>query len=152
MEDSSEAITTTMVVTEDVAITLAEEVTVEMEATTTVRHAHQCRTMEDDRRLHRDKTQANQTHRPPRIRTNMLYKDQHKQLRVAIRVTHTKSFRTTTSTVGREAKPERLHQQETLLLLAVVGHDYRRVPTPTCKRVARWETTRKRTRKWRRQA
>ena len=40
MEDSSEAITTTMVVIEDVAITLAEEVTVETEATTTVRHAH----------------------------------------------------------------------------------------------------------------
>ena len=152
MEDSSEPTTITMAVSEDAVITLAEEVTAGMESITTVRHAHLCRTMEDDRRLHRDKTQARQTHRPSRNLINMLFKDQHKQLQAAIQATHTMSSQTTTSTAGREAKPEQPCQQETLLLLAVVGHDYRRVPTPTCKRVARWETTRKRTRKWRRQA
>ena len=152
MADSSEVTTITMVVIEDAAITLAEEVTVEMEATTTVRHAHSCRTMEADRRLQRAKMQANRTRRPFRNRINKWSKDRHKPLRAVTRAILIACSQTITSTEGRKASLEQPHQQEMQPLLAMAGHDYRREPTPTCKRVARWETTRKQTRKWRRQA
>ena len=152
MEDSSEAITTTMVVIEDVAITLAEEVTMETAAIVIARRAHSCRMMKGGRRRHRTKMQASRADRAFLKLTNTQSKDQRKPMRAVTQAAPTMYFQITTSTVERKASPEQPRRQEMLLPLAMVGHDYRRVPTPTCKRVARWETTRRRTRRWRRQA
>ena len=152
MKDNSGAITITMAVIEDVAVTLVEEVTVEAEATTTIRHAHPCRIIEDDTRLQRHKTQASRMNRAFRNLTNMRSKDQRKQLRAATRAVLIACSQTTTPTVGRKASLEQPHQQEMQPQLAMVGHDYRRVPIPTWKRVARLKTTRRKVRKWRREA
>ena len=106
MKDNSGAITITMAVIEDVAVTLVEEVTVEAEATTTLRHAHPCRIIEDNKRLQRDKTKASRMNRAFRNLTNMRSKDQRKQLRAATRAVPIACSQTTTSTFGRKASVE----------------------------------------------
>ena len=82
-EDNSEVIIKTMAVIEDVAITLAEEVTAETEAIITARRVHSCRMMEDGRRLHRTKTQASRADRAFLKLINTQFKDQRKPLQAA---------------------------------------------------------------------
>ena len=75
---------------------------------------------------------------------------QHQQLPThpaATQETRTMCFLEMMSTLEDRPTRGRVRMRITRPLGAMVRHDYRRAPTPTCLRVARWETARKKTRK-----
>ena len=92
MEDSNEAITTTMVVIEDAVITLAEEATMETAAIIIARRARSCRMMENGRRRHRIKMQASRADRALLKLINMQFKDQRKPTRAVTQAAPTMYF------------------------------------------------------------